>query len=55
MVFYKHRSLEGVVRERTVKNRHIISFLRVIKDINANIRIKRALRNSIILLTLPFA
>ncbi len=53
----KHGSLDGEVRERTVKGRQVMGALeRVMKGRNVSIEVKKkGIRNSVILLTLSYA
>ncbi len=52
----KHGSMEGEIRERTVKGRRVMGALeRVMKERNVSMAVKSGIRNSVILLTLPDA
>ncbi len=51
----KHGSMEGEIRERTVKGRQVNGALeRVMKGRNVNMEVKQGLRNSILLPTLTY-
>ncbi len=51
----KHGQMEGEVRERAVKGRSVIgSLARVMKRRSVSMKVKRALRNSILLPTLTY-
>ncbi len=53
---WKHGSMEGEIRERTVKGRQVMGTLeRVMKGRNVSMAVKRGIRNSVILPTLSYA
>ncbi len=52
----KHGSMEGEIRERTVKGRQVMGALkRVMKGRNVSMAVKKGIRNSVILPTLSYA
>ncbi len=54
-ILCKHGSMEGEIRERTVKSRQVIGVLeRVMKGRNVSMAVKKGIRNSIIILTLSY-
>ncbi len=54
-ILCKHESMEGEIRERTVKGRQVIGALeRVTKGRNLSMAVKRGIRNSVILPTLSY-
>ncbi len=55
-ILWKHGSMEGEIRERTVKGTQVMVALeRVMKGRNVSMVVKRGIRNGAILLTLPYA
>ncbi len=51
----KHGSMEGEIRERTVKGRQVMGDLkRVMKGRNESMKLKRGIKNSILLPTLSY-
>ncbi len=55
-VLCKHGSMEGEIRERTVKGRQVMGALeRVMKGRNVSMVVTWGIRNSVILPTLPYA
>ncbi len=54
-ILRKHGSMEGEIRERTVKGRQVMNALeRVMKGRNVSMEVKRGIRYSIILPTLSY-
>ncbi len=52
----KHGSMEGEIRERTVKGRQVMGGLeRVMKGRNVSREVKKGIRNSVILPTVSYA
>ncbi len=54
-ILYKHGSMEGEIRERTVKGRQVMGALEVIKGRNVSMVVKWGIKNSVILPTLSYA
>ncbi len=55
-ILCKHGSMEGEIRERTVKGRQVTSALeRVMKGRNVSMSVKKGVRNSVILPALSYA
>ncbi len=55
-ILCKHGSMEGEIRERTVKGRQVMRVLeRVMKGRNVSIAVKKGIRNCVILPTLSYA
>ncbi len=55
-ILCKHGSMEGEIRERTVKGRQVIGVLeRVMKGRNVSMEVKWGIRNSVVLPTLSYA
>ncbi len=55
-LLYKHGSMEGEIRERTVKSRQVMGALeRVMKERSVSMVVKKGIRNSVILPTLSYA
>ncbi len=55
-ILCKHGSMEGDIRERTLKGRHVMGALeRVMKGIKVSMVVKTGIRNSVILPTLSYA
>ncbi len=55
-ILCKHGSIEGEKRERKIKGRQVMGALeRVMKVRNESMEVKRGIRNSITLPTLPYA
>ncbi len=52
----KHGSMEGEIRERTVRGRQVMGALeRIMKGRNVSMAVKKGIRNSVILQTLSYA
>ncbi len=55
-ILYKHRSMEGEIRERTVKGRQVMGALeRVMKGRSVSMVVKKGIGDSVILSTLSYA
>ncbi len=55
-ILYKHGSMEGEIRERTVMGRQVMGALeRVMKGRSVSMAVKKGVRNSVILPTLSYA
>ncbi len=55
-ILCKHGSMDGEIRERTVKGRQVMGALeRVMKGRSVGMEVKKAIRNSVILPTLSYA
>ncbi len=55
-ILCKHGSMEGEIKERTVKGRQVVGVLeRVMKGRNVSMAVKRGIRNGVILPTLSYA
>ncbi len=55
-ILCKHGSMEGEIRERTVKGRQVMGALeRIMKGKNVSMAVQRGIRNSVVLPTLSYA
>ena len=56
LILYKHRSMEGEMRERAVQERKVVGFLgHIMKEWKVNMEVKKGLHNGIIVPTITYA